>query len=80
MSYLVVGKKHGSFPDERGEIVSYSQLHCIGDFETKNGEGQECSIFKKKDEHFFDNVQVNSEVEIFFDKYGKVKKVEVVSQ
>ncbi len=81
MSYLVVGKKWGNFKNDSGDIVSFSQLHCVGDFETdKCVDGQEAVVFKKADEHFFDNCSVGDDVEILFDRFGKVKKVEVVSQ
>ncbi len=81
MSYLVVGKKWGNFKNDKGEQVSFSQLHCVGDFDVDNNvDGQEAVVFKKADEHFFDSVEVGNDVEILFDRFGKVKKVEVVSQ
>ncbi len=81
MSYLVVGKRFGNFKNDSGDIVSFSQLHCVGDFETDKGvDGQEAVVFKSCNEHFFDDITVGDDVEILFNRFGKIKKVEVVKQ
>ncbi len=76
----VVGKKIGSFTNDKGEVVNFAQLHCVADFEQSNfgTEGQEVIVVKLKPDEVAD-IPLNAEIDVIYNRYGRVQRVDVIS-
>lgn len=76
----VVGKKTGSFTNDKGELISFGQLHCLSDFEDSNFnvEGQEVIVVKLKPDEVA-SISLGSEIEVVYNRYGRVQRVDVLS-
>jgi len=79
--FRVVGYQWGKFKDRKsGEIVTYCNLFCIGEFSGEQGEdrhfnGSKAVKLKCVDHSLFADVKPGDYVEFSYDRGGSVKEI-----
>lgn len=72
----VIGKRTGSFRDQQtGQDVTFGKLYVV--YDAKNVEGQVAESISVKPDLLKD-IPVGSEVELYYNKYGRVFSFDLI--
>ena len=75
---IITGIEHCSFTNKNGEEVKFDRVTLLSEIPTKKGEGQAAEVVNVGSDKIL-GFAVGDDVEILYNKYGKVSRFEYVS-
>lgn len=79
ITYKFCGYDYGTFTaQDTGEVRKYCNIFCISHMEPRSGAycgGWKAEKFKCSSENVFKGIEPMSDVNVWFDKYGRVSRI-----